>query len=314
MTNQVPPLPAHDVLASDTALAEAVERWVSPDDPDGAAALHDLGRLAGTAEVRAWADQADRVTPVLRTHAPTGERLDEVEYHPAYHRLMEVAVGEGLTAEPWTRPVGTGAHARRAAGFVRLVAGRGGPPVPGLDDVRRRPGAGGRPRPRRALAARARLPRLRPGAAAPRRQAGPHGRDGDDREAGWLRRAGQHHPCRGGARRPGRGRDLPAHRPQVVLLGPDERRVPRPGPGPTPASRASSSPASSTTGRATPSGSSGSRTSSATARTPPRRSSSTRRGPSGSATRDAGCAPSSTWSPPPGSTASSARPRRCARR
>ncbi len=118
MTNQVPPLPAHDVLASDTALAEAVERWVSPDDPDGAAALHDLGRLAGTAEVRAWADQADRVTPVLRTHAPTGERLDEVEYHPAYHRLMEVAVGEGLTAEAWTRPVGTGAHARRAAGFV----------------------------------------------------------------------------------------------------------------------------------------------------------------------------------------------------
>ncbi len=118
VTNQVPPLPDRDVLASDAALTEAVDRWVTPEDPDGAAALHDLGRLAGTTEVRAWADQADRVTPVLRTHAPTGERLDEVEYHPAYHRLMEVAVGEGLTAEPWTRPEGTGAHARRAAGFV----------------------------------------------------------------------------------------------------------------------------------------------------------------------------------------------------
>ena len=55
---------------------------------------------------------------MLRTHAATGERLDEVEYHPAYHRLMEVAVGHGLTAEPWTRPAGSGAHARRAAGFV----------------------------------------------------------------------------------------------------------------------------------------------------------------------------------------------------
>ncbi|MBD3783521.1 MAG: acyl-CoA dehydrogenase family protein [Micrococcales bacterium] len=118
VTNQVPPLVGLDVLGADAALDEAVARWVRPHDADGAAALHDLGRLAGTAEVRTWADQADRVTPLLRTHSPTGERLDEVEYHPAYHRLMEVAVGEGLTAEPWTRPEGSGAHARRAAGFV----------------------------------------------------------------------------------------------------------------------------------------------------------------------------------------------------
>ncbi len=118
VTNQVPPLEGHDVLGADAALSESVARWVEPHDADGAAALTDLGRLAGTAEVRQWAEQADRVTPVLRTHAPTGERLDEVEYHPAYHRLMEVAVGEGLTAEPWTRPEGSGAHARRAAGFV----------------------------------------------------------------------------------------------------------------------------------------------------------------------------------------------------
>ncbi|HEX6918568.1 MAG TPA: acyl-CoA dehydrogenase family protein [Phycicoccus sp.] len=118
VANQVPPMPERDVLAADPALAEAVDRWVRPHDPDGADGLGDLGRLAGSAEPRHWADQADRVTPVLRTHAPTGERLDEVEYHPAYHRLMEVAVGHGLTAEPWTRPAGSGAHARRAAGFI----------------------------------------------------------------------------------------------------------------------------------------------------------------------------------------------------
>jgi putative acyl-CoA dehydrogenase len=106
------------VLRSDAALAEAVDRWVAPADPRGAAALDDLGVLAGTAEVRLWADQADGSPPVLRTHAPTGERIDEVEFHPAYHRLLEVAVGNGLTAEPWTRPAGSGAHARRAAGFM----------------------------------------------------------------------------------------------------------------------------------------------------------------------------------------------------
>ena len=118
MTNVVPAPSGLNVLRCDAALTEAVDRWVAPGDPGGAASLDDLGRLAGTAEVRLWADQADRVTPVLRTHAPTGERLDEVEFHPAYHRLMEVAVGNGLTAEPWTRPAGTGAHARRAAGFL----------------------------------------------------------------------------------------------------------------------------------------------------------------------------------------------------
>ncbi len=118
VTNQVPPVPQRDVLASDPALVEAVSRWVEPADADGAQALHELGRLAGSPEPAQWADQAERVPPLLRTHAPTGERLDEVEYHPAYHRLMEAAVGHGLTAEAWTRPEGSGAHARRAAGFI----------------------------------------------------------------------------------------------------------------------------------------------------------------------------------------------------
>ncbi|HSF98056.1 MAG TPA: DNA alkylation response protein, partial [Ornithinibacter sp.] len=118
VTNVVPQPSDLDLLGCDQALSEAVARWVTPDDPAGASALTDLGALAGTAEVRAWADQADRVTPVLRTHAPTGHRLDEVEYHPFYHRLMEVAVGHGLTAEPWSRPPASGAHARRAAGFI----------------------------------------------------------------------------------------------------------------------------------------------------------------------------------------------------
>ncbi|MEO6789855.1 MAG: acyl-CoA dehydrogenase family protein [Ornithinibacter sp.] len=117
VTNQPPSLTGLDVLGADATLTEAVERWVLPHDPQGAAALSDLGVLAGTEQVRLWADQADRCAPVLRTHSPRGERVDEVDYHPAYHRLLGVAVGNGLTAEAWTRPRGSGAHARRAAGF-----------------------------------------------------------------------------------------------------------------------------------------------------------------------------------------------------
>ena len=59
-----------------------------------------------------------RPLPVLRTHSPTGERIDEVEFHPAWHQLMDTAVAHGLTALPWTEPEGTGAHVRRAAGFL----------------------------------------------------------------------------------------------------------------------------------------------------------------------------------------------------
>ena len=125
------------------------------------------------------------------------------------------------------------------------------------------------------LGSRPRLPRLRPGASSRRGQGRRAVRHGDDREAGRLRRARQHDPGRRRARRPARGRHLPAHRPQVVLLGADERRLPRARAGTGPGSPASSLPRVLDDGSATRSRCSGSRTSSATARTPRPRSSST---------------------------------------
>ena len=136
-------------------------------------------------------------------------------------------------------------------------------------------------------------------------------RHGDDREAGRLRRARQHdHRAAAERRRP--RRRVRAHRPQVVLLGADVRRVPRPRPGrgrrlllPDAALHARR--------RAQPrSTSSGSRTSSATAPTPPARSSSAAPGRGSSARRAAACRRSSRWSTTPGSTARSASPPGCA--
>jgi putative acyl-CoA dehydrogenase len=115
VTNQVPPLPDYNALTSNPALREALDRW---GDDAGYAEVERLGALSGSAQARGWAEQANTHEPVLRTHSPTGERLDEVDFHPAWHSLMEVAVGGGLTAEPWTRPKGSGAHVRRAAGFT----------------------------------------------------------------------------------------------------------------------------------------------------------------------------------------------------
>ena len=127
VTNQVPPLLGHNVVDSDPALTEGLSRWGVATDR---AELSRLGELAGTARAQAWGDQADRVTPVLHTHSSRGERIDEVEFHPAWHELMSTAVSHGLTAEPWTRPAGTGAHVRRAAGFIawsQVEAGHGCP-------------------------------------------------------------------------------------------------------------------------------------------------------------------------------------------
>ncbi|MEV3931411.1 acyl-CoA dehydrogenase family protein [Streptomyces sp. NPDC049944] len=113
VTNQPPPLTGHDV-AEDAVLLEGVDRegasWHTGD-------LHLLGRFAGGEEAQEWADQANRHEPVLRTHDRYGHRVDEVDFHPAYHRLMEKSVGAGLAGAAWAdeRP---GAHVARAAGFM----------------------------------------------------------------------------------------------------------------------------------------------------------------------------------------------------
>ncbi|MEU1279204.1 acyl-CoA dehydrogenase family protein [Streptomyces sp. NPDC005805] len=113
VTNQPPPLTGHDV-ADDPVLLEGVRRegaaWAEED-------LHRIGRLAGSEQVQRWGEEANAYEPVLRTHDRYGHRIDEVDFHPAYHSLMEVAVGEGLAGAPWAdeRP---GAHVARAAGFM----------------------------------------------------------------------------------------------------------------------------------------------------------------------------------------------------
>jgi putative acyl-CoA dehydrogenase len=118
VTNQVPPptdLAAASLWGGDAVLREAVARHgAGPHE----ARLAELGELAAGAKARAWGEQAERHTPVLRTHDARGMRLDEVEYHPAYHQLMRVGVEHGLGGGAWTADPGTGAHVARAAGLL----------------------------------------------------------------------------------------------------------------------------------------------------------------------------------------------------
>ncbi len=125
VTNQVPPLTGHDVSA-DPALVEGVNR----EDADWALGeLRALGTLAGSAKAQEWGRLANENPPVLRTHDRYGNRIDEVDFHPAWHELMTVAVEHGLHATPWASPR-PGAHVARAAKFYvwsQVEAGHGCP-------------------------------------------------------------------------------------------------------------------------------------------------------------------------------------------
>ncbi|MFJ9418821.1 acyl-CoA dehydrogenase family protein [Streptomyces sp. NPDC101227] len=115
VTNQPPPLVGYDVFASDQALTEAVTRYVEDVRLEEVREeLSRLGQAAGSAHAQLWGEQANAHPPVLRTHDRYGHRIDEVEFHPAWHRLLGHAVTSGLT-DAWSRPDG---HVRRSAGFL----------------------------------------------------------------------------------------------------------------------------------------------------------------------------------------------------
>ncbi|MFC7488573.1 acyl-CoA dehydrogenase family protein [Knoellia sp. CPCC 206453] len=123
VVNQVPDFVGHNLFTTDAVAVEAMSRWGRAEDVAEVAAL---GALSGAVETQAWADDAHRNTPRLVSHDRVGHRVDEVAYDRSYHDLMRIAVGHGLTAEAWTQPADTGAHLRRAAGFVTWSRAEGG--------------------------------------------------------------------------------------------------------------------------------------------------------------------------------------------
>ncbi|MEU3933423.1 acyl-CoA dehydrogenase family protein [Streptomyces sp. NPDC029044] len=127
VTNQVPPLVGYDVFSADRALSDAVARHLDPDlREEVLGELSALGRTSGSAQVQDWGRLANENPPRLLTHDRYGNRADEVEFHPSWHRLLGKGVSAGLTAA-WDRPAG---HLRRAAAFVvwtQVEAGNGCP-------------------------------------------------------------------------------------------------------------------------------------------------------------------------------------------
>ncbi len=114
--NQSVPLEDYDAFSADRPLVEALSREGADWALERARAL---GTIAGSAEVLQAGRDANAHKPELRPFDRFGHRIDEVDYHPAYHRLMRLAVEHELHALPWRAPQ-TGAHVARPAMFMTL--------------------------------------------------------------------------------------------------------------------------------------------------------------------------------------------------
>jgi putative acyl-CoA dehydrogenase len=107
--NQAPPLRGYNLVAENRPLLEALRRegagWYEE-------TLLTFGEELG-GEPLEWGRLANAHPPVLRTHDRYGNRIDEVEFHPAWHGLLQFGVETGVHALPVNVP--------RAAAFIALT-------------------------------------------------------------------------------------------------------------------------------------------------------------------------------------------------
>lgn len=109
--NQAPPFVDQNLYTCDAAMVEAVARETGPWLQDR---MCDLGAQIGTAEVQDWGHLANRHGPELRQFDRYGHRIDAVEFHPAYHSLMQLACRHNIHDIAHREP-GRGAHGGHAA-------------------------------------------------------------------------------------------------------------------------------------------------------------------------------------------------------
>ena len=111
ITNQPPPLAPYDAYATDLPLQQALERegggWA-------ARAVEVYGPIAG-GELMELGFAANENRPKFKPFDRFGNRIDEVDFHPAYHRLMELGTAHGISNFAWRHAETAGAHVARAA-------------------------------------------------------------------------------------------------------------------------------------------------------------------------------------------------------
>ena len=124
VTNQTPPMTGNNAYLGDPLLMQIAARFPKELHTD----LEQTGRFVMSAEAQDLARLANTELPKLRTHDRQGNRIDLVEYHPAYHALMRRSIAAGLHCSIWEgNPLESGRrHQARASRFfltAQLEAG-----------------------------------------------------------------------------------------------------------------------------------------------------------------------------------------------
>ncbi len=122
VVNQPPPLVDYNVYEADAVLGEAVQRegaeWAEE-------RISAVGAYAGSEHAQTLGRLANENGPKLRTHDRYGHRVDEAEFHPAWHELLGRAVSYELHSSPWQDPR-PGAHVARGAAFMCMSQAEAG--------------------------------------------------------------------------------------------------------------------------------------------------------------------------------------------
>ena len=120
--NQPPPLENYNLFASDEALKTAVEANGGAWNNEKASRF---GEILGRAETLELGNQANANPPILKTHDRFGNRLDTVEFHPAYHELMRISIAHEVHSLAWTGERAGKYVARSVLAFLKQQADEG---------------------------------------------------------------------------------------------------------------------------------------------------------------------------------------------
>ncbi len=112
--NQARPATGYNAFADDAVLRDQVERY-APWSTENATTL---GALAGDEQAQEAARLANEHGPQLKTHDRFGNRIDWVEFHPAWHQLMALAFGNGVHSLAWTATQQGGHFARAVLSYL----------------------------------------------------------------------------------------------------------------------------------------------------------------------------------------------------
>lgn len=98
VNNQAAMPTGFNAFEDDVVLKAAIAR----EAPWAASRCSAIGRLAGDEAVQELARQANRNIPELKTHDRYGNRIDWVDFHPAWHQLMAMAWQHEVPSLSWS--------------------------------------------------------------------------------------------------------------------------------------------------------------------------------------------------------------------